>query len=1458
MLLVVVAAGCAQGAGIGSPDHWSGDAGSPDVLLADGTSEVVPPDMAEDKGPDLTFDGSADRVPSDSSGDAEEIPPGAPGYPCADGSECDSAYCILTPDGKQCTMNCEEECPFGWLCLQYTPSLPDQVFLCAPMFMDLCTPCNANTDCMTNGVDSGQKCVDYGPEGFYCGGHCGDEVACPPGYSCVDTTDATGAQTVQCRHDAAVCQCSQLAIDAGASTSCYVENEWGLCSGDRSCLADGLTACSAIPAAQEICNGADDDCDGETDEDTSGGDCFVTNQFGACPGTENCLAGQLKCDAPEPMAEACDGKDNDCDGDVDEGYPDTDNDGTADCLETDKDGDGIPDGLDNCPSMFNPQQDDHDLDSLGDACDLDDDNDQVADPLDCGPLDKNIFPGAAEICDGLDNNCNNLVDEGFADTDADGWKDCVDYDDDNDGAADDGDCEPLLPLIHPQAQELCDGLDNNCDSVVDETFPDLDDDGVADCVDDDTDGDGAPDEADNCPTVANEDQEDQDGDGVGDVCDKDIDGDSIPDALDNCPELFNTLQSDVDGDGAGDPCDDDIDGDEHPNDDDNCPLVANAGQEDIDGDGTGDACEDDADGDGVNDVNDCAPLNPLVFPGADEVCDGADNDCDFAEDEGFPDTDADGLKNCVDADDDDDGDLDETDCAVLDPNIHHLASEICDGLDNDCSGEADDGLGSLTCGKGNCLQTVFACVGGMPQVCDSFLGAAPETCDGADNDCDGMVDEDLGTTTCGLGACWHTQTNCVAGQAIPCDAQAGASEEGCDGLDNDCDGQVDEELGTLACGKGQCFHTTQACIGGVEQQCDPFLGALPEACDNLDNDCDGDKDEDLGSTTCGFGECEHTVDNCLSGAPQMCNPFVGAALEACDTLDNDCDGLVDEDLGLLTCGLGICQKSVPACVNGEPGLCDPLAGGDVEICGDGLDNDCNGQVDVACGPMGDGFCIGELCCDQPCGGTCVSCELPDANGACTPYDVGTDPEEECGDYHCDGSGPVEPGESACFAQCTEENYLQQCKPGFHCDQAACVANLESGIECDENTDCTSGYCRLDWDGDGDFCADGDTGCVDNDEGAVQQHPHGWVECDEDGQGYRWCEQGAWNPAAPDPATTCGGAVCDSGCGYIDAADNVCISGTELGVDAGCEFEDLSGAETTCIDCGHLTALAGACDDGLQACSAACGAQCETGQLHDTDENYCWPDADGDAWNRIHACAIEDQDCLWTDDEHDNDTIAGQCGDFDCNGGLCYDSCEGDDGKCNTGLFCGPDNTCHDASQLAPWAEAGAYYVLEKTDATYFDGTDCPDNFFGTDQTTVNGVPFRVGPYKVGSTIAGLTPSKVVPAPFGGWLINHAHYVFPGGRCSAQPLKVTFTYTDGTSSETGQASIPHDCSSAGEWSGDNYFIKHMGTYGGPCCDHWYYASFTNPSPAKPVVSFSAYYTDGCGGTYNGQLWALTIN
>jgi hypothetical protein len=216
---------------------------------------------------------------------------------------------------------------------------------------------------------------------------------------------------------------------------------------------------------------------------------------------------------------------------------------------------------------------------------------------------------SAELCNGLDDNCDGIPDNG--DADGDGSLDCS------------GDCAPGDPGIHPGAPEICNGVDDDCDQAVDESS------GVVD-----VDGDAVPGACDNCPAIANAAQEDQDHDGIGDACDNcpgasnpsqvDTDGDGTADACDLCPQSPSPT-TDADQDGIGAACD-------------NCPVMANPGQEDSDFDRIGDACDrcpgrasainDDADSDTLGDVCDNCPFNPNPDQ-TDADDDGEGDPCDL-------------------------------------------------------------------------------------------------------------------------------------------------------------------------------------------------------------------------------------------------------------------------------------------------------------------------------------------------------------------------------------------------------------------------------------------------------------------------------------------------------------------------------------------------------------------------------------------------------------------------------------------------------------------------------------------------------------------------------------------------------------------------------------------------------------------------------------------------------------
>ena len=190
------------------------------------------------------------------------------------------------------------------------------------------------------------------------------------------------------------------------------------------------------PGAIDYCDGMDNDCNPGTADGSgellAGSECD-TGQVGVCSfGTYECQDGMFLCLADNtPETEICDGLDNDCDGYVDEGVCAAvcgngliepgeecddgnfvDGDGcSATCVLKDFDGDGVANYYDNCPMIYNLDQMDTDGDLLGNVCDPDDDNDGY-DDVDCAPLDPAINPGAPEICNGIDDNCNGDIDEG--------------------------------------------------------------------------------------------------------------------------------------------------------------------------------------------------------------------------------------------------------------------------------------------------------------------------------------------------------------------------------------------------------------------------------------------------------------------------------------------------------------------------------------------------------------------------------------------------------------------------------------------------------------------------------------------------------------------------------------------------------------------------------------------------------------------------------------------------------------------------------------------------------------------------------------------------------------------------------------------------------------------------------------------------------------------------------------
>jgi streptogramin lyase len=419
-LAVVLLAACGGGGDDAATTLPDGASGLPD--------DVVVLDLSG---------GAGGSAPDGAAEDGSAPEPGTFGSPCERASDCESGHCVASARGFTCSEGCVESCRPGFTCVGTASPGGDIAFVCLERPALLCQPCTRDADCNL-GASAGNRCLDRGPEGRFCGVSCATDAGCPDGYAC---------EGAQCAPRTGSCSCNGLGAALGRTTTCSVSNGFGACEGSRSCKADGLSACEVAPAVVETCNGRDDDCDGAIDEELPAVPCPTA---GGCGGLAVCQGGALVCIGGAASAEICNGVDDDCDGEVDEGFPDLDRDGARDCSDDDDDGDTWPDAAD------------------------------------CAPLDASRHPGAVERCDGVDNDCNFLADEADAegcspylrDLDADGYGDpgagarCLCGPDTMSGhvasAATGEDCDDLAAAANPAASERCDEADNDCDGQVDE------------------------------------------------------------------------------------------------------------------------------------------------------------------------------------------------------------------------------------------------------------------------------------------------------------------------------------------------------------------------------------------------------------------------------------------------------------------------------------------------------------------------------------------------------------------------------------------------------------------------------------------------------------------------------------------------------------------------------------------------------------------------------------------------------------------------------------------------------------------------------------------------------------------------------------------------------------------------------------------------------------------------------
>ncbi|MEN0064417.1 MAG: MopE-related protein [Myxococcota bacterium] len=1070
------------------------------------------------------------------------------------------------------------------------------------------------------------------------------------------------------------------------------------------------------PGEAELCDGFDNNCDGDTDDASSidaltyyedlDGDLYgnAAMSQNSCSPVAGFVLDSTDCDdgaaAVNPGAiEVCDSIDNDCNGSID---PSTSADATTYYADTDDDGFGnlaVPQDACSQPLGF------------------------VLDSTDCDDVRSFVFPGAPEVCDSFDNDCNGTTDgplsvdasTWYADADADGFGnpavsqlECVQP---SGFVSDNRDCDDGAAAVNPDATEMCDSIDNNCDMMIDD--PSSSD---ASTWYADTDADGFGNAAVNqlaCTQPSGFVSDDRD-------CD---DGAAAvnPDATEVCDSIDNNCDATIDEPTASD---------------------ASTWYADTDADGFGNAAVNqiacNQPSGFVSDSRDCDDGAAAVNPDATEVCDSIDNNCDATIDEPtasdastwYADTDADGFGNAAvnqlacnqpsgfvaDNRDCDDG------AAAVNPD----ATEVCDSIDNNCDATIDEPTASDAStwyadtdadGFGNAAVNQIACnqPGGFVANntdCDDGAAAvnpdATEVCNAIDDNCDTMIDDassaDASTwyadaDSDGYGDADTTERACsqpggFVANAEDCNDAAGAVNPGADevcgnAIDDDCDLQVDDPSAIDASrwyadndedtyGDATDFQVACEAPDGFvanSTDCDDAVSAVnpgaTEVCNDIDDNCDTTIDEPSASDAGtwyrdadndGYGNSALSERACVQPAGFVsddtdCNDGRAAtnpgAEEFCNTFDDDCDGTADED--------------------------DAIDAGTYYA-----DTDSDG--------FGDGTTTVRACA-QPADFVTVAGDCDDTRSAVNP-----DGTESCNglDDNCDGSTD---GIDAIDALTYYADVDGDAFGDPALSQQACAQ--PSGFVANDG-DCNDGSAAVNPNA-AEVCNSIDDDCNgDIDVVAVVNPPTWYADADLDGYG--------------DPNATL--AQCDQPAGYIAAAGD-CDDTLELVNPGQAEVCDANDIDENCNGeaeeagaLGEQTFYVDADADGfgdaeVLACDLVPGLATDAGDCNDEDD-VVFPGAPEDCSDR------RDTNCDGAsgDDDLDNDgfAVCDECDDTDAqrNPGA-EEVCDGIDNNCDDAV----DNDAVDAEAFYVDADGDGFGDAEVLACDQPDGTvtvdgDCDD------------------------------------------------------------------------------------------------------------------------------------------------------